>query len=250
LDADPTPGADDPTGPAPADEVSPSVSRPAFSRLRGPFDIDEVDELDGYLDLGSLLVPGIAGLGLRLELEEATQSVVAAQFAAGTSSAQVQVFAAPRTSGIWDDIRTEIAQGVTASQGRAEEADGALGTELRVTMPGGQAMRFLGVDGPRWFLRAVLSGPAATHDSAAQPLVDAVRRCIVVRGGEAMAPREALPLRLPPEAQGAPEGAGGTEDVGEGLADGDTRDGSIDAAAPRMDDLRPFERGPEITEVR
>jgi hypothetical protein len=89
----------------------------------------------------------------------------------------------------------------------------------------------MGVDGPRWFLRAVISGPAATDAELAAPLVDIVRSVVVVRDDEARPPREALPLRVPeataPEPQGEPS-----------------------QPQRSADDLRPFERGPEITEVR
>jgi hypothetical protein len=86
--------------------------------------------------------------------------------------------------------------------------------------------RFVGVDGPRWFLRAVFSGRAAIDDDAAGPLMAVVRDTVVVRGESAMAPREMLPLRLPDEA-------------------------TMPSSEPATDDeLRPFERGPEITEVR
>ena len=98
-------------------------------------------------------------------------------------------------------------------------------------------VRFMGVDGPRWFLRAVISGPAATDADQASPLVEIVRSTVVVRDEEARPPREALPLQVPaaPDADAVEEPA--SDDESE--------------AAPRSAaDLRPFERGPEITEVR
>ena len=61
--------------------------------------------------------------------------------------------------------------------------------------------RFVGVDGPRWFLRAVFSGRAAIEDEAAEPLLEVVRGTVVVRGDAAMAPREMLVLKLPEEMQ-------------------------------------------------
>ena len=60
--------------------------------------------------------------------------------------------------------------------------------------------RFVGVDRPRWFLRGLLSGPAAVDGGAAERLVFALRGTVVVRGTEAMPIRDPLPLRLPPEA--------------------------------------------------
>jgi hypothetical protein len=68
---------------------------------------------------------------------------------------------------------------------------------------------------------------------------------IVVRGQEAMAPRDPLPLRLPetpPEGMAASEGAAG--------AQAEDADDDEDDEGGRFSDIDPFERGPEITEVR
>ncbi len=66
---------------------------------------------------------------------------------------------------------------------------------------GHQPARFAGVDGPRWFLRAVFHG-AAVHEPEARRArrVASSATSVVVRGAEAMAPRELLPLRLPEHA--------------------------------------------------
>jgi|SRR5471030_300805 len=94
--------------------------------------------------------------------------------------------------------------------------------------------RFVGVDGPRWFLRAVLSGRAAIDEDAASALLDVVRSTVVVRGDEAMAPRELLALKLPDQ----------SEPSGQELDDEEPA-----TVAPSLADLNPFERGPEITEI-
>jgi len=177
---------------------------------------------------------------LRLEVDQEAQTVVGVTAVLGESAVQLQAFAAPRSEGIWADIRSEIAASITRQGGTAEDAAGPLGTELQTRMPGQDAAgrtifspaRFLGVDGPRWFLRAVLSGRAAIDPEAAEPLIDVVRSTVVVRGDEPMAPRDLLPLQLP------------ATDEDEPAADED--------ATPQRstDDLSPFERGPEITEIR
>ena len=206
-----------------------------FSRLRGPFDRSEVEGLGDYLDLGAIWLPRLEGVQLQLEVDQQTQTIYGAQIVQGRSTVQLQAFAAPRTTGLWAELRGEIAEGVTSQGGAAEVVEGTLGKELRVVAPGGQALRFFGVDGPRWFLRAVLNGRAATDDAAAASLVDIVRRVVVVRGSEAMPPREALALRLPEQPTVEPPDS--------------PSDASEQRARPRNDDLRPFERGPEITEV-
>jgi hypothetical protein len=209
---------------------------------RGPFDASEVEDSSGRLDLGSLWIRGVAGMELRLEVEEETQNIVGATAVLGDSAVQLQAFAAPKTMGLWDDIRAEIAESIVGQGGTADEQRGVLGTELRTRMPSagpdGRTVfapaRFVGVDGPRWFLRAVFSGRAAIEDDAAAELMDVVRQTVVVRGDAAMAPRDLLPLRLPPEVSDA---------------QAEDEDGA-DGPARSADDLNPFERGPEITEVR
>jgi hypothetical protein len=213
----------------------------------GPFDRTEVDGLGGRLDLGALWMTGIEGMELRLEVEQESQSVVGVTAVLGESAVQLQAFAAPRTAGIWEDIRAEIAASITSQGGTADLTSGPLGPELQARMPGqapdGRTVfspaRFVGVDGPRWFLRAVLSGRAAIDEDAASALLDVVRATVVVRGDEAMAPRELLTLKLPDQGDPAAQ-----DSAAQDLAEGEPA-----MAPPSMADLHPFDRGPEITEI-
>jgi len=212
-------------------------------RSDGPFDITEVEGRDGRVDLGALWMRGVPGMELRLEIDQTTQLVNAATAVIEDSALQLQAFAAPRSGQLWDEIRTEIAAAVETSGGTAEEHVGSLGAELRTRMPSagpdGRTVfapaTFLGVDGPRWFLRGVLSGRAAIDEAAAAPLVDVFKAAVVVRGTEPMAPRELLPLALPRDAEAA--------------AAAETAALDADDEAERTS-LDPFSRGPEITEVR
>ena len=159
---------------------------------------------------------------------------------------QVSAFAAPKRSGIWDEVRAEIAASLVGQGGQVQDIAGPHGPELFAAVPvqgGGRApARFIGVDGPRWFVRALLTGPAAQDRSVAAPLEQALRDVVVVRGSEAMAVRDPLPLHLPREvAEQAAAAAAGTADA---AAD----DGAADDE--RGPDLTMPERGPEITEVR
>ena len=209
------------------------------ARRTRPFDETEVVEPEGgapfpRLDLGSMRIPVFADMEVRVELNEAQQPVAASLLHAG-SAVQVLAFAAPRGDGIWDDVRAEIAESVRGDGGQADEVDGPFGRELAVRLKGAgpagkpvdQRLRFVGFDGPRWFLRAVLSGPAATNPQQALPLETVVTSIVVVRGEEPMAPRDALPLRLPTDVQGMPQ--------------------SPTSQQPNID---PLTRGPEITETR
>jgi hypothetical protein len=167
----------------------------------GPYDIAEAPSGVDRLDLGSLLIPSAEGVEIRVQAnpDGAIGQIVLVY---GESALQLGVFAAPRSAGIWDEVRAEIRESLIADGAKADEARGEYGTELRarIRTPEGQTeVRFIGVDGPRWLLRAVYQGPAAVDPAAAGPLADCLREVVVNRGREAMPVREALPLRLPRE---------------------------------------------------
>jgi hypothetical protein len=172
---------------------------------RGPFDASEKDTTVGYVDLGALLIRPVEGLQIRLEVEEATRRVVAVTMDLNGSSLQVQAFAAPRSEGLWGEIRAQIAQSVASQGGTVEEIEGSFGPELVAKLPtstadgrqGYRVAHFMGVDGPRWFLRGVMSGNAVTDRAAAEELEDLFRSVVVDRGEAPLPPSELLPLRLP-----------------------------------------------------
>src|SRR5699024_4786862 len=85
--------------PASAPGAGDSAAAPAAVRdtAQGPFDGDDSEDHDGYLDLGALLIKPVPGLQLRLEVEESTQRVIAVALEIGGSRMQLQVFAAPKT---------------------------------------------------------------------------------------------------------------------------------------------------------
>ena len=190
--------------PEPA-EGRPGVDRQWDRAGDGPYDVSEWPELDGRLDLGALRLPVSAGMQMRLDVEKGGR-VVGTTLGFGASQVQLQVFAAPRTLGLWDELRPEIARGLVDAGGAAEVVQGVLGKEIRGRMPGRaqdgrvafQPARFLGVDGPRWFLRVVVNGPAAADDDQLAPIVDFLRGVVVRRGEEPRPPREVLELTAPP----------------------------------------------------
>lgn len=186
-------------------------SAPADRATRGPLDDQEAGSVKPSIDLGSLRVEPRRGLQMRLEVEKTTNRVVAATLEYQGSSVQVQPFAAPRSTGLWLGIREQIAQQVAKQGGQATSQEGAFGPELLAQVPVQSAegysqrtVRFIGVDGPRWFLRGVISGPAASDPIAAETIHEVFRGIVVVRGTTPMPPRELLPLRVP-ESGGPPQ---------------------------------------------
>jgi hypothetical protein len=181
----------------------------------GPW--DEADAPDDGLprvDLGALRLPARPGMELRVDLSP-QQLVIGATLRAGESQLQVSAFAAPRATGIWDDVRADLAKSASGQGGSLREVEGPFGPELAGTIlvaqppqpgqttppqPVRRPARFLGVDGPRWFLRGLLTGPAAADPEAAIDLEEAFRGIVVVRGAEPLPVREQLTLTLPPQA--------------------------------------------------
>ena len=203
----------------------------------GPWDAaGDVPPLN-RVDFGSLLVPVADGFEIQLNIADDQGPLIAV--VQGDSSLQVQAFAAPKSDGLWEDVRQEITTAVAEGGGQAEETDGPFGPELHVRVPGEQPLiglqpiRFLGVDGPRWFLRGVITGPAAERPDVAAPFEAIFAGLVVVRGDHPVPPRDLLEVTLPEEARKAMEeqmAAAGEEGFGE--------------------PINPFDRGPEITETR
>ena len=189
----------------------------AAAIAEGPFDVSEVDpailEAEDRIDLGALVITGLPGMELRLQVDEQSGDVQAILLVLEDSALELRAFAAPRTSGIWSEVRREIAAEATRMGGTATESEGSFGTELVLVVPVqdpegqifSQTSRVIGVDGPRWLLRATVLGRAAVEPEAAPPMEEALRSVVVVRGAEPMAPRESLALRLPAGAQPAAE---------------------------------------------
>ncbi|KGM14283.1 DUF3710 domain-containing protein [Cellulomonas bogoriensis] len=202
----------------------------ATPRERGPWDSTEVTARGRRIDLGPLWLPGREGMELRMEVEKSSKLVTAAAVQLNGSALQVQVFAAPRREGIWDEIRAEIGESVTKQGGSVDDLPGPFGRELLARLPvrtaegrtGHRPARFIGHDGPRWFLRGVLTGKAAVDPEAARELEDVFADVVVVRGTEPRVPRELLALTVP---------------------------GQRRPVAPPEAATDPLARGPEITEI-
>ncbi len=215
-----------------------SAAEPAHLRSTGPWDsADDVPEAE-RLDLGCLQVP--VGEGTNVQLAYSEETGVTLAVVAGESALQLQAFAAPRSSGLWDKVRPEIADEVARAGGRSQEREGPFGPELvawvtpQVEGQGPlpeQPLRFLGADGPRWFLRGLISGPAAVDRNLAPPLEEVFAGVVVVRGDHAAPPETPLEIQLPEEARQAFEDQAQAEAQQSGMPN-------------------PFERGPEITEIR
>ena len=185
-------------------------------RTEGPYDISELDEeheLEGTaelprIDLGAMVLAGLPGAELRLQVSEESQQIVSAMLVHNDSALELGAYAAPRSGGLWSELREEIMASATEVGGSASLAEGPFGVELRrlipVTSPEGeqgyQPSRMWVAEGPRWLLRGIVYGQAALEDGTDSPVAEmltAFRSVVVRRGDEAMAPGDLLPLTMP-----------------------------------------------------
>ncbi len=168
----------------------------------GPYDLSEAPDGLELIDLGSLKIPVVEDVEVRVQAapDGTVQQVLLVH---KDSVLQLAVFAAPRTEDVWDEARADIRSSLFSEGVGVDEEPGEYGPELRARMrtpEGLKDLRFIGVDGPRWMVRAIYQGPAAIDPAtAAGPLADCLHNLVVDRGREAMPALEALPLRLPKE---------------------------------------------------
>ncbi|WP_194947995.1 DUF3710 domain-containing protein [Actinomyces trachealis] len=201
--------------------------------VKGPWDSRNLPDDDvTRIDLGSLRIPVVDGMQLRFEAPHPGADIAAVSLVLGGSLMSLRVMAAPRSESLWDEVRQELTTMITDQGGDVTVEDGSFGRELKtvviaVDQSGKRAkhdLRLVGLDGPRWLLRADFLGPAATSKEAAKTLEEVLSGIVVHRDEVPRPPREALPIHAPGQAPG-PE----AEDL------------------PGLDPLAP---GPTIAEVR
>jgi len=177
-------------------------------RHKGPWDSSEKSPGDDpdYIDLGALLVRGRAEFTLQLPTDGETEDLGSVVLVTETSALELRAFADTRSGGLWNEVRADLVEEVERLGGEATAVVGPFGDELQVLVPsaspeeGAQPSRILGIEGPRWLLRATVLGSAAVDPFDDGILMEALRDVIVVRGPEPRIPREPLLLTLPPNA--------------------------------------------------
>ncbi|WP_046471201.1 DUF3710 domain-containing protein [Allosalinactinospora lopnorensis] len=187
-------------------------------RVQGPWDAAEDAPEVSRLDLGSIRVPVEQGIEVQINVAQKQQKIIGVTLVSGKSAIQVQPFAAPKSSGLWDEMREELRGQVTGQGGKVEDFDGTFGPELRAVIPVegkkneqgqqlGQRVRFIGVDGPRWILRGVVRGEGASKPEVMAQIEEIFQKIVVVRGEQPVPPRDLLEIKVPPEIQKSMETA-------------------------------------------
>lgn len=176
----------------------------------GPFDVDDLPAGGPErVDLGALLILPEPGRELRLQVDETTGDVQAVVLAGADGALELRAFAAPRHGDLWSTVRPQLAADVAQHGGTATEREGRFGTELLCQMSvqrddgkaGTQPSRIIGINGPRWMLRATLLGRPAMEPDGAGEWEDTIATIAVRRGTGAMPVGDALPVALPENAR-------------------------------------------------
>lgn len=216
------------------DDDEPQKEAPRDRVKNGPWDESEDAGQANRIDLGSLRIPVIDGMQVQLEAQEENGSILAVSLIHKGGALRVQAMAAPKTEGLWAQVRKQVSTSVTAAGGTAKEIFTDMGYGLSAAIPHKidddhvtvQNHEYMGVDGPRWFLMGIIAQTDGVPEEVRTELVEIFRGIIVNRGDGPMPPGQVLEL-TPPNLQ----------------SDEDSEDSSDD-------DIDPFERGPEIAEVR
>lgn len=187
---------------------------------------------DRVVSFGGLRLRVPEGVEVQVQADQSTGRISLLTLRDGDSGMQLQPYASRKSSGMWAEVLESLKSSVNSAGGLVEEAEGKYGTELLAQVQavgetgGQQPVRFVGVDGPRWFLRAVFMGAAARDIGAGVRLGQIFESAVVSRGDTAMAPGAPIVLNLPENT-------------------------NSDKAAPvKSAGINPFVRGPEITEIR
>lgn len=222
---------------------------------RGPWDVDdeEVVDYDDYLDLGAFYLPYLQGIELRLKANRASGDILGATVSYGSSSLEIEAYAAPKTLGLWDDVREDLLSG----NDKASSKDGVFGTEIALPVEiknNTVITRIVGVDGPRWMLRGIFSGPAASDGEEKEILDNLFQEIVVERGDEPLAPRDMIPMHAPltpqqrkEQAEQAEDGQGDHHDETHSIPDKPQGPFDTDQSSETKTTLS---RGPMFSEVR
>lgn len=186
---------------APQDEARPArrhARDTADEPPSGPFDAAEApeDELP-RLDLGSVRIPVPDGAQLQVEMDP-EGPLRAVHLVTQIGQFTISAFAAPRSGELWPEVSRELGEQLQQDGAAIRYDPGEWGEEL-VGSADQVALRFLGVDGPRWMLRGVVAGPPEHAEHAGTLLRDLVRYTVVVRGEQPLPVRSPLPVELPEE---------------------------------------------------
>src|SRR5215217_6010165 len=169
--------------------------------IEGPFDLDDFDDpsaaAEGRLDLGSVLIPMPEAGQVQVELTE--QGVPSAVWVVTPNGRfTVAAYAAPKSTSLWREVATELAESLRKDVPTVSIEDGPWGREVvGVAAEGSGVVRFIGVDGYRWMIRCVVNGPQENIEALTQEARNALSDTVIRRGDTPLPVRTPLSIQLP-----------------------------------------------------
>src|ERR1700754_4005412 len=189
----------------PADDMTAGNDVDDVDELDGPFDIDDFDDPStatlGRLDLGSVLIPMPEAGQVQVELSE--MGIPSAVWGVTPNGRfTIAAYAAPKTSGLWREVATELADSLRKDVPKVSIEDGPWGREVVGVSKAEQdqlagVVRFIGIDGYRWMIRCVINGPQDKVVALAAEARDAWAPPVLGRGEPLLPVRPPLQVQLP-----------------------------------------------------
>ena len=177
---------------------------------QGPLEFSSDLDTSSMLDLGAVFLPNIPGLEVHLDLDPRSGKGKSVSLHLNMTIAEVQIFAAAVNDDLWATMRDAITSGLRDQKVDCSVEMGRFGTEIHAVMPtvdldGNahvQPVRFVGVRGSRWLVRAVISGDGALvveqpNADAGPDIDDVISQLVINRGEDPIPPGERLALRSP-----------------------------------------------------
>ncbi len=181
-----------------------SADRSSGSRVPqhgGPHDVEQLDPrvvpAANTVDFGALRVPVPADGTVTVE-PTTNGRMQAVHVTVPEGRLSVSALAAAKSGKLWPDLATEIDASLREGGARVRSYPGDWGRELHATT-GAATSVFVGVDGPRWMVYGVATGPTKDAVALDSRLRRLLRGTIVVRGRSPYPVRTVLPLVAPPD---------------------------------------------------
>ncbi|MHA6783565.1 DUF3710 domain-containing protein [Pseudonocardia saturnea] len=179
--------------------------RLAANRDFGPFDAEDLDPSlpgpPGLLDFGSVRVP-VPPEGTVTVEPTANGRLQAVHVTLPGGRLSVSALAAPKSSGLWAELVAEIDSSLRDGGARVRSFQGDWGRELHART-GAATSVFVGVDGARWMLYGVATGPERHAVDLEAALRQMLKGTVVDRGRSPFPVRTVLPLTVPDELAGS-----------------------------------------------
>lgn len=173
----------------------------------GPWSLADAPADAHFIDFGPLRLPAIAGIKARVEIDPKHRKVGAVSVLVNDCAVQLQVLAARSGKSLWPQVRRALIARLQRGAGHQQVVEGRFGPELIATITVRERgtnlthdvpMRFVGIDGDKWMLRAVVTGPSLLSDATIARVDAFLSHIAVERGTDARAEGEVLELAPPP----------------------------------------------------